>query len=93
MLLVWIYATVSILIASLCGLLAVAVIPCMDKDYYQYLLQFFVALGVGTLAGDALLHLLPHVNFNSWHCITVFRSFAGEKSYLAHDRAVLVKIT
>lgn len=64
-LLVWIYATVSILIASLCGLLAVAVIPCMDKDYYQYLLQFFVALGVGTLAGDALLHLLPHVNLNS----------------------------
>lgn len=65
MLSVWIYATVSILIASLCGLLAVAVIPCMDKDYYQYLLQFFVALGVGTLAGDALLHLLPHVNLNS----------------------------
>lgn len=77
MLSVWIYATVSILIASLCGLLAVAVIPCMDKDYYQYLLQFFVALGVGTLAGDALLHLLPHVNFKSLHCITVFLVFAS----------------
>lgn len=52
----------AILIASLCGLLAVAVIPCMESDYYHYLLQFFVALGVGTLAGDALLHLFPHVS-------------------------------
>lgn len=46
--------------ASLCGLLGVAVIPCMEKRYYQYILQFFVALAIGTLAGDALLHLMPH---------------------------------
>lgn len=58
----------SILIASLCGLLAVAVIPCMDSDYYHYLLQFFVALGIGTLVGDALLHLFPHVSAHGHIC-------------------------
>lgn len=58
---VWVYATLSILGTSLCGLLGVAVIPCMEKQYYNSILQFLVALAVGTLAGDALLHLLPHV--------------------------------
>lgn len=59
------YASLSIIIASLCGLLGVAVIPCMERRYYQHVLQFFVALAVGTLAGDALLHLLPHVSNRS----------------------------
>lgn len=57
---VWLYATLSIIVISLCGLLGVAVIPVMQKTYYQQLLQFLVALAVGTLCGDALLHLLPH---------------------------------
>ncbi|PBC32960.1 Zinc transporter foi [Apis cerana cerana] len=57
---VWAYSTISILIISLCGLLGVAVIPFMGKIYYHQLLQFLVALAVGTLCGDALIHLLPH---------------------------------
>lgn len=57
---VWLYASLSILGVSLCGLLGVAVIPCMEKKFYHQVLQFLVALAVGTLAGDALLHLLPH---------------------------------
>lgn len=57
---VWLYSTLSIIGVSLCGLLGVAVIPVMEKHYYHHVLQFLVALAVGTLAGDALLHLLPH---------------------------------
>ncbi|XP_058826688.1 zinc transporter foi [Topomyia yanbarensis] len=57
---VWIYSTLAILGVSLCGLLGVAVIPCMDKHFYHHVLQFLVALAIGTLCGDALLHLLPH---------------------------------
>lgn len=56
----WIYASASVLGVSLCGMLGFAVIPCMDKSFYNTMLQFLVALAVGTLAGDALLHLLPH---------------------------------
>lgn len=59
-LLVWVYASASVLGVSLVGLLGVLVIPCMDKHFYQHVIQFLVALAVGTLAGDALLHLLPH---------------------------------
>uniref|UniRef100_A0A1Q3FVM2 Putative zinc transporter foi n=1 Tax=Culex tarsalis TaxID=7177 RepID=A0A1Q3FVM2_CULTA len=62
---VWIYSTLAILGVSLCGLLGVAVIPCMDKHFYQHALQFLVALAVGTLCGDALLHLLPHAMMGS----------------------------
>lgn len=57
---VWLYSTLSLIGISLCGLLGVAVIPIMEKHFYHHVLQFLVALAVGTLAGDALLHLLPH---------------------------------
>lgn len=57
---VWIFSTLALIGISLCGLFGVIVIPIVDKDYYFYVLQFFMALAVGTLTGDALLHLLPH---------------------------------
>lgn len=58
--LVWIYGTVAITAISLCGLAGVLVIPIVDKQFYFYVLQFFMALAVGTLTGDSLMHLLPH---------------------------------
>lgn len=57
---VWLYSSLSITAISACGLLGVVVIPIMHKTYYNHLLQFLVALAVGTLCGDALLHLMPH---------------------------------
>lgn len=60
---VWVYSTVSIFVISLSGLLGVAVIPVMGKSYYHHVLQFLVALAVGTLTGDAFIHLLPHASF------------------------------
>ncbi|KAJ9600976.1 hypothetical protein L9F63_000871, partial [Diploptera punctata] len=57
---VWLYASVSILTISLIGLVGVAVVPLIQKSFFQQVLQFLVALAVGTMSGDALLHLLPH---------------------------------
>lgn len=56
----WVAASGAILVISLCGIFGVLVIPIMQLVFYQHLIQFLIALAVGTLAGDALLHLLPH---------------------------------
>nr|XP_022326413.1 zinc transporter ZIP6-like isoform X1 [Crassostrea virginica] len=64
---VWGYSIIAVVIISLVGLLGVAVIPIMQKVFYNHLLQFLVALAVGALAGDALLHLFPHAFTNESH--------------------------
>jgi len=60
--LVWGFSLLSCLIISAVGLLAVAIIPLMQKVIYNHLLQFLVALAIGSLTGDAVLHLIPHVS-------------------------------
>ncbi|CAH0700496.1 unnamed protein product [Spodoptera exigua] len=56
----WIYATLSILVISATGLLGVAIVPLLKSAIFSHVLHFLVAIAVGTLCGDALLHLLPH---------------------------------
>ncbi|KAH8405390.1 hypothetical protein KR222_010289 [Zaprionus bogoriensis] len=46
-----------------CGLLGILLVPLMKSMAYQEILKFLVAIAVGTLAGDALMHLLPHALF------------------------------
>ncbi|KAG9355865.1 hypothetical protein JZ751_000707 [Albula glossodonta] len=56
----WIGGFVSITIISLLSLLGVVLIPLMNRTFFTFLLSFLVALAVGTLSGDAFLHLIPH---------------------------------
>ena len=58
----WGYAFLSITVISLVGLLSVALVPVMQKLFYDHLIQFLVALAIGSLTGDAMLHLIPHVS-------------------------------
>lgn len=57
---IWFYSCMAVFLISVCGVGALVIIPLMQKRFYKPLIQFLVALAVGTLAGDALLHLLPH---------------------------------
>ncbi|XP_029308524.1 zinc transporter ZIP6 [Cottoperca gobio] len=56
----WVGGFVSITVISLLSLLGVVLIPLMNRVFFKFLLSFLVALAVGTLSGDAFLHLIPH---------------------------------
>lgn len=58
----WFYSTMAVLVISVTGMFSVAIVPVIQRFFYKQLLQFLVALAVGSLMGDALLHLLPHVS-------------------------------
>ncbi|XP_073412639.1 zinc transporter ZIP4 isoform X3 [Dendrobates tinctorius] len=56
----YIYASIATLIVCLCALFGIVVLLCSAcTAAYQYIIQFFVSLAVGSLTGDAILHLIP----------------------------------
>ncbi|CAH3145413.1 unnamed protein product [Porites lobata] len=57
---IWGYGFAAVSIISLTSLVGVATIPFLGKKMYKKILAMLVALAVGTLAGDSVLHLLPH---------------------------------
>ncbi|XP_075758009.1 zinc transporter ZIP5 isoform X2 [Pelodiscus sinensis] len=50
----------AVTLISLPSVLAILLVPCLGRRPASLLLAFLVALAVGTLCGDALLHLWPH---------------------------------
>ncbi|XP_008432978.1 zinc transporter ZIP6 [Poecilia reticulata] len=63
----WVGGFVSITIISALSLVGVLLIPLMSRVFFKFLLSFLVALAVGTLSGDAFLHLIPHSHGNHDH--------------------------
>ncbi|KAM4727785.1 zinc transporter ZIP6 isoform 1-T4 [Anableps anableps] len=63
----WVGGFVSITIISMLSLLGVLLIPLMNRVFFKFLLSFLVALAVGTLSGDAFLHLIPHSQGSHHH--------------------------
>ncbi|XP_038644698.1 zinc transporter ZIP10-like [Scyliorhinus canicula] len=64
---VWACGFVAITVISLTSLMAVAIIPFLSCSFSNILLTFLVALAIGTLSADALLHLLPHAQGGQEH--------------------------
>ncbi|XP_051865337.1 zinc transporter ZIP10 [Pristis pectinata] len=57
---VWLWGFIAITLTSLTSLVAVAFVPFLSRSFSGALLPFLVALAIGTLSADALLHLIPH---------------------------------
>ncbi|KAK3786505.1 hypothetical protein RRG08_039152 [Elysia crispata] len=84
---VWGFSCVAVVVISLVGLFGVAVIPIMQKVFYNHLLQFLVALAIGALSGDALLHLLPHALLSDGHGHNHDHAHAGDEEEEQHRSA------
>ena len=54
------YSVIAVIFISFIGVLCIIIVPVLNNYCFNYLFQFLTALALGTLIGDALLHLVPH---------------------------------
>ena len=84
---VWLTSLGSICVISVLGLVAVAAIPLLQGPHQDTLLQLLVSLAIGTLVGDALIHLLPHAldseHGEHGHVLCCWKGFVATMTIIA----------
>ena len=48
---VWLFSSLSVIAIALCEVFAVLVVPIMQRVFYQHIIQFLIALAIGSLLG------------------------------------------
>ncbi|KAF7633108.1 hypothetical protein Mgra_00007469 [Meloidogyne graminicola] len=64
--LVWAVGLSFVTVVGLCAVLGILVMRVLTKKYYNRFITFFVSVGVGSLSGSAMFHLLPQACLNSF---------------------------
>ncbi|PIK56844.1 putative zinc transporter ZIP10-like [Apostichopus japonicus] len=87
---VWGFATAAVTVISLSSLICILTVPCIQGHpvAFQRLLAFLVALAVGTLSGDAVLHLIPHSFIPHNHDVTSHENAEGDGHHGSTDAHV-----
>ena len=85
------YGTLSVVLISLCAPLGLFVVHWAHTPAFKLIMATMLGLAVGTLAGDALLHLLPHVSryFNSR--IVRFKTLELSRNQSTHTEPIFTK--
>ncbi|XP_031638568.1 zinc transporter ZIP10 isoform X2 [Contarinia nasturtii] len=86
----WIAAVVSITIISLCGLIGIAMVPLTRFSAYHEILRFMIAIAIGTLVGDALMHLIPHALMPHKHSASESHEHADRHEHVDVDETEAV---
>ncbi|KAM8967819.1 zinc transporter ZIP4 [Pelodytes ibericus] len=85
----YIFASIATLIVCLCSLCGICILLCTAcTSAYQYVIQFFMSLAVGSLTGDAVLHLIPQ--FLGLHSHSSDDGHAHEEEDRSHTWKLLV---
>ncbi len=57
----YVYGFIAVFIVSALSLVGLLTLPILYKVSFEYVLNFFTAIAIGTLFGDAMFHLIPSV--------------------------------
>lgn len=58
---VWGFGLLAVTIINSCAIIGIAIMPMLGRSSHHYLLTLLIGLGVGSLSGSALFHLIPEV--------------------------------
>jgi len=74
---IWLAGFGSILFISLVGVGSVLFLPMLKGNRSETILQFLIAVAVGTLVGDAFIHLVPHAFLQTHDTSTTWKGFVA----------------
>ena len=63
----WGLSTISVAVISSLALIGGFLFPCLNHEFVQDVLTLFIGLAVGTMCGDAILHLIPQVSPDKYY--------------------------
>jgi hypothetical protein len=82
----YVYGLTAVFIVSALSLVGLLALPILYKVSFEYVLNFFTAIAIGTLFGDAMFHLFPYV------CLHNTTFISDNREYIYH-RSLVVTIT